>query len=193
MKKYIVIFLILITSLFLWNESYTREKVSTVGLPAGMVITFAGTTCPDGFFDSDGSSKSKTTYPLLHAAIGYTYGGSGDNFNIPDYRGMFLRGTGTHGTLQMANGSAFAGPAIGSNETDQFQSFTVTGSNTSKGIRYMTDRAITNTSNSSFETWDFTTGSTAPLYFAASGGNGTPRNGDETRPVAYGVKYCIKY
>jgi hypothetical protein len=33
-------------------------------------------------------------YPDLFQAIGTTYGASGTNFNVPDLRGVFLRGTG---------------------------------------------------------------------------------------------------
>ncbi len=47
----------------------------------------ARSTAPSGWLLAYGQSISKTTYPDLFAAIGYTYGGSGDNFNVIDMRG----------------------------------------------------------------------------------------------------------
>ena len=44
-----------------------------------------------GWLLCDGSSYSTTDYPDLFAVIQYTYGGSGDNFNVPNYQGMFLQ------------------------------------------------------------------------------------------------------
>lgn len=38
-----------------------------------------------GWFLLNGATLSKTTYPLLFARFDYTFGGSGDNFNLPDY------------------------------------------------------------------------------------------------------------
>jgi hypothetical protein len=40
----------------------------------------------------DGSSKSVAAYRALADAIGYCNGGGGPSFNVPDYRGYFLRG-----------------------------------------------------------------------------------------------------
>jgi microcystin-dependent protein len=61
-------------------------------VPAGVIHCFAGSLPPAGFLLCDGASISTTTYGQLFAAIGYGYGGSGSNFNIPDTRGRFLAG-----------------------------------------------------------------------------------------------------
>ena len=47
-----------------------------------------------GFISCDGRSLSTTAYFLLFDIIGYTYGGSGGFFNLPDYRNRRLCGTG---------------------------------------------------------------------------------------------------
>ena len=47
-----------------------------------------------GFIECDGRSLSKDSYGDLFAVIGYTYGGSGANFNVPDYRNRKLTGCG---------------------------------------------------------------------------------------------------
>jgi len=57
-------------------------------------MAYAGSTVPAGYLVCNGSAVSRTTYADLFAAIGTMYG-SGDGsttFNLPDYRGMFLRG-----------------------------------------------------------------------------------------------------
>lgn len=71
----------------------------TTGFPTGSVIAFAGsaTALPTGWALCDGSAVSRTsaTYAGLFAVIG-TVHGSGDGtttYNLPDYRGRFLRGT----------------------------------------------------------------------------------------------------
>jgi microcystin-dependent protein len=45
---------------------------------------------PTGWLLCDGSSVAAATYPRLFAAIAYTYGGAGANFNLPDYTGKVL-------------------------------------------------------------------------------------------------------
>jgi len=63
-----------------------------IGNPAGTVITYAGTNAPAGYLYCDGSSYDTTVYADLFASVGYVYGGSGSNFNVPDLRGEFIRG-----------------------------------------------------------------------------------------------------
>ncbi len=54
---------------------------------SGDLKATARSTAPGGWLLCYGQSVSKTTYPDLFDAIGYIYGGSGDNFNVPDLRG----------------------------------------------------------------------------------------------------------
>lgn len=65
-------------------------------MPAGMIVPFAGPkeNIPDGWLLCDGSAVSRTDYIGLFRAIGVAWGnGDGSNtFNLPDLRGMFLRG-----------------------------------------------------------------------------------------------------
>ena len=65
-------------------------------LPVGSVIASGGTLAIGSYWLlCDGQSYSVDTHLELFAAIGYTYGGSATTrtFNVPDYRGKFLRGT----------------------------------------------------------------------------------------------------
>lgn len=55
--------------------------------PVGNIMEYAGTTAPTGWLLCDGSSYLVATYPDLFAIIGYTYGGAGPNFNVPNLSG----------------------------------------------------------------------------------------------------------
>lgn len=70
-------------------------------VPPGTVTAFAGRTAPNGWLMCDGQSYSISTYRDLYNAIGTTYGGYGQSFQVPDLRGRFPVGkdTGTFATL----------------------------------------------------------------------------------------------
>ena len=63
---------------------------------AGMIAPFAGPSenIPAGWLLCDGSEVNRSDYPHLYDAIGVCWGeGDGNTtFNLPDLRGMFLRG-----------------------------------------------------------------------------------------------------
>lgn len=56
-------------------------------VPAGIINQYGGSTAPSGYLMCTGQSISTTEYPALFQAIGYTYGGSGANFNVPNLQG----------------------------------------------------------------------------------------------------------
>lgn len=68
--------------------------IHTSGTPVGSVKSFAGSSTPAGTLICDGSAVSRTIYANLFSIIGTTHGaGDGSTtFNLPDYRGMMLRG-----------------------------------------------------------------------------------------------------
>lgn len=63
-------------------------------MAVGSIFFFGGETAPDGSLLCDGSGYAKADYPELFSAIGYTHGGSGANFNVPDMEGLFPLGSG---------------------------------------------------------------------------------------------------
>ena len=65
------------------------------GVPSGVMVPFAGETVPDGWLLCNGASLAKASYPDLFNAIGYTWGGSGNTFYLPNYNGRHILGT-TH-------------------------------------------------------------------------------------------------
>jgi microcystin-dependent protein len=76
------------------------------GAPIGAGALWFTATPPANWLICDGSSRDTTTYAKLFAAIGYTYGGSGANFNLPPLAGMFPLGANTTYALAGAGGEA---------------------------------------------------------------------------------------
>lgn len=64
-----------------------ESLITPSGIPAGIVTSFAGSIAPTGWLICDGTLKQTTTYPDLFTAIGYTYGGSGSQFGVPNLKG----------------------------------------------------------------------------------------------------------
>ena len=53
-------------------------------------MMYAATSAPTGYLLCDGSNVSRTTYSVLFAAIGTTYGsGDGSTFGLPNLEGRF--------------------------------------------------------------------------------------------------------
>jgi microcystin-dependent protein len=75
-------------------------------LPAGIVLPYGGSTAPTGAKMCDGAGYSTTTEQRLFQAIGYSYGGSGPTFNVPDMQERIPVGK---GVLALLN-------ALGKNE-----------------------------------------------------------------------------
>ncbi|HEY2300781.1 MAG TPA: phage tail protein [Acidimicrobiales bacterium] len=51
--------------------------------PVGAMVDWPGPTVPNLWHPADGSSLATADYPDLFAVLGYTYGGTGANFNLP--------------------------------------------------------------------------------------------------------------
>jgi len=68
--------------------------------PVGLVLPFAADTPPAAFLLCDGASYDTETYPELFNAIGYSFGGSGAAFNVPDLVNRTVVGMG--GTFDFA-------------------------------------------------------------------------------------------
>lgn len=67
-------------------QVYSNQQA---GVPVGSGALWFAATPPTNWLICDGSSVSTTTYAALFAVIGYTYGGSGANFNLPSMPGNF--------------------------------------------------------------------------------------------------------
>src|SRR5690554_337349 len=74
-----------------WDIAFSPYEAM---VPTGSTQMFAGTSAPRGWLIADGRAVSRTTYAALFAVIGTTYGdGDGSTtFNLPDMRGVVVRG-----------------------------------------------------------------------------------------------------
>jgi microcystin-dependent protein len=93
----------------------------------GEVITFTGTTCPTFSLEANGAAVSRTTYSAYFSLVSTLYGvGNGSTtFNIPDYRGRFLRGwdhaagTDPDAASRTNSGGGTTGDNVGTKQADQ--------------------------------------------------------------------------
>lgn len=72
------------------------DVTSATGLvPTGTILFYGSATAPTGWLSCNGASVATSTYPALFAVVGYSFGGAGANFTLPDLRGRSPIGTGT--------------------------------------------------------------------------------------------------
>ena len=153
------------------------------GGPTGTIIIWPITPPPTNYLVSDGSAISRTTYADLFAVIGVAYGpGDGSTtFNLPDYRGEFIRGRANGSAndpdraTRTDRGDTTTGDNVGTKQTDGFkahphtQDYHNTGGAAGWGIYGINSDTLQGAQTSS-----------------STGGN-------ETRPINIYVQFCIKY
>ena len=83
----------------------TTAFVQAFGIP-GEIKMWPTASAPTGYLLCDGSSVSTTTYATLFAVVGYTFGGSGASFTLPDYRGRMPIGVSGSYALASTGGAA---------------------------------------------------------------------------------------
>ena len=91
------------------DDKFALKIELTDGLPIGAYLSYPSQkTIPAGFLIADGRSLKKSEYPELFNVLGYIYGGSGDNFNLPNFAdGKFMRSIGGNAAaLGAAQGDA---------------------------------------------------------------------------------------
>jgi microcystin-dependent protein len=180
MKK--IIFSFLFAILF---SSNLFAAYTTVRMPAGTILQFAGSTCPKFTVAADASSLVRAgIYANLFSAIGTTYGSvDGTHFTVPDGRGVFLRGAGS----QTIGGLVYSGvQGVSANDTTKKNGLSLgnpghthTFVNTNGGARSGGGIA----GGAAFT--DNTGASTTGVYL--NGGD------SETRPANISVLTCIWY
>jgi len=152
----------------------------------GEIKAFAGNVDAMHYLECDGRAVSRGSYSDLFAAIGITHGqGDGSlTFNIPDYRGRFLRGTSGAATLDpdkltrtAMNTGGNAGNLVGSVQADAFASHNHSFSKNSN---------LANGGGSAFTTSGTVGDTISRTLNDATGGN-------ETRPENAYVNYGIRF
>ena len=175
-----------------------RQKLLSVpyalnGTPAGVIDAFGGQTnrVPRGWLLCDGRAASSSNYPALFYAIGTSWGdgskhpddssSSGTDFNLPDLRGVFLRGLDLglgrdpDSAARVASGVGGSTDAVGSYQGDEFETH-------SHGIAFRWEDTFREGNLSTMKAGADVTKDTEPAGEAT-----------ETRPKNMAVNYIIKY
>lgn len=141
--------------------------------PSGMIMAYAALGCPAGWLNADGTAVPRAELPGLFAAIGTTWGGGdgSSTFNLPDFRGYFLRGF--NGGSGRDPGRDFASAQADSVGPHQH------------AVPLATGTAGSGTTNSF--TYPQNGGAPSVLTFGQD-----PVPAGETRPKNVAVWYCIK-
>lgn len=178
-----------------FNSALWSQKTSI----AGEIKTLSTGVLPEGFLRCDGRPISRAQYPRLFQAIGTSHGDgsqnsdgtasgfSGTHFNLPDFRGMFLRGLdGTKGndpdkagrTAMKAGGAT--GNALGSVQLDENKAHghKMNGNTGSSG-----GTGINGTNTALGATYP------GPAYYGPIYNEG----GNESRPKNAYVEYIIRF
>lgn len=138
-------------------------QANATAVPAGTLIHFAGPGVPTGYMPANGAAVSRTTYAALFAVIGTTYGtGDGSTtFNVPDARGLFLRG--------LDAGRGFdASRALGTLQAGANASHTHTGTvDAAGGHSHTASSDVQGNHNHTVSAAGFNTGGTAAYQIAA--------------------------
>lgn len=164
-------------------------------LPAGIVVAACRELPLPHWLWCNGQAVSRTTYADLFTHIG-TYYGAGDGsttFNVPDYRGYFLRGAGVHsdgtasGTFGVPQGMATARPTTA-----------LTGTTNNTGAHGHQYEAVDNPSGFGLRVGELSAAATTTLINTTSNGAhdhtvSITGGGDaETRPKNIAVHYYVK-
>ena len=173
------------------DDKFALKTELTDGLPIGAYLSYPSQkTIPAGFLLADGRSLKKSEYTELFDVIGYTYGGSGQNFNLPNFAdGKFMRGIGGNaaalGTAQQDAIRNITGEINTSSEAYEYNnpSFFENGNYLAKGvfskIARENSRRPTLNANGKSETWVFDASRVVPTA-------------NENRPLNMAVVVIIK-
>lgn len=161
--------------------------------PVGTIIAYAGDTAPAGWLLCNGQTVSRSTYAALYSVVGnrFGYGNNSSTFNVPDFRGQFLRGRAAgsgndpdRNSRSAMNTGGATGDAVGSIQGDMlgshghpYNDIYHSEYNGAVGLPSNRGSGDTDGDNRGYEIGRTTSN---------SGGN-------ETRPVNAYVNYLIKY
>jgi len=187
------------------SAPYCEVAHNAAAVPAGCIMPFAGPVAniPAGWMLCDGTAISRSTYANLYNVIGVAWGtGDGSTtFNLPDLRGMFLRGVAGTDTVgdpdagtRLANAhGGNSGNNVGSYQGDAIRN--ITGSFVA-GQRWMYNESTTGpftaTQNAAGTTYEHHAQYTGNIRYMFNANNSVP-TGSDNRPKNVAVNYIIKY
>ena len=164
------------------RTAYLKKRMN----PIGEIVMWGGSNAvlPYGYRECNGDSLNRTTFAELFAVVGTAFGtASGSTFNLPDLRGLFVRGVDgsanedpDKATRTAMNTGGNTGNNIGSVQGDELKSHTHQVKFTPQGANPAEyDEAIIGTNN----------GVPNSIYTTSAGYN-------ETRPKNAYLYYIIK-
>ena len=156
------------------------------GVSPGAVIYWPTSLVPTGWLKANGAAISRSVYSALFAVIGTTYGaGDGSTtFNVPDYRGEFLRAWDDGRGID-------ASRALGSMQTQDYQSHNHPITDPGHVHSYFQPTAGGAQEDSPID--NFIYRQTANTVSAVTGITVTASGGTETRPRNVAVLVLIKF
>jgi microcystin-dependent protein len=167
------------------DGAITQDKLAVgAGVPVGSILTWPTDTAPSGWLLCTGGTYAASgTYTNLYDVLGYVYGGSGANFQVPDYRGYFHRmrdwseGNDPDAAGRTDRGDGTGGDNVGSVQTNSIQSH-------AHNVQLRDD-------DGSVGAWALGEGETDGANKGLQATSST--GGNETRPINIYVNYIIKY
>ena len=169
--------------------------------PTGSVISYAGSTSTlNGYLLCDGTQYPISSYVALFNVIQYTYGGNQATgfFNVPNYKGIFLRGAGTQSVnLNVIAGAGGAvqktynSPSLGTIYTDE--TIESTTSNYVNGINQEVKSFITSANGFGAPSYNFNYSNAVASLNYTTGNDRLNIGHTETFPVHTSINYFIKY
>lgn len=157
------------------SEAAGQKLIPVGALMMGPVPTM------EGFLLCNGQAVSRTRYSALYALLGTSFG-SGDGsttFNVPDYRGCFLRGLGGNSAADMYTKQPMGAPNITGKVSGNPNGY----NEGAFGGPYTTAANQAGTGSSNWRVFSFDASLSSSVYGAAA----------EIRPVNFAINYFIKY
>lgn len=114
------------------GTQFQLKTQAPAAIGVGSIMAWPTATIPAGCLECNGQAVSRSEYAALFAVIGTSYGnGDGSTtFNVPDYRGYFLRGhddgegTDPDAASRTDRGDGTTGDSVGTKQTDQLKAHT---------------------------------------------------------------------
>ena len=190
-------------------NSNTNIGNVVIAPPVGSIMAFTVASSPDGWLLCNGTEISRSTYSALFNVISTTFGNGNNSttFNLPDYRGDFLHGTGTQGS--------YTGPSLNKSQNHATQTHNHTATSVVTDPGHTHSQTTVNDdfngsggsgypdgSNPSFapydsagtRSWTNINSQTTGISIATTIANSTTSvDANETRPYNYGVWWIIKF
>lgn len=161
-------------------EQAAVDTTVNAAIPIGTIAMFA-LAPPTGWLACEGQSLARSgTYATLFAYLGIAYGNvDGSTFNLPDYRGYFLRhvdggeGTDPDAASRTDRGDSTTGDNVGTKQSHDFETHSHT----------YTRQVSGNVANGSGAT---------PVSPSGTSNTSTAGTSTETRPLNINIFYCIR-